>query len=344
MNNEDKLVQTSGTNSGVDDNSRSDLKTEISALEIFKDVPSSLLDRITPEMQQFFTDGAPLFHEGDSPSSLFLILHGQVCIAAGGIHLVSRGPYTIIGEQAFINGTNRSATARAQGMVRALVLPRDMTELLLANAAFSRNLLRQLSTKLSEATGERAFRYRNEQMLFTEFRAHVSPAVANRLLATGRSYGDPRYIDGVILLSDIRSFTNISATMSPEQIAVELGPYLESTVDIIHRYEGLVDKFIGDAVLAIWGYATTGTDLAVQALSCAKEMVIMAESLTFGGGPISIGVGLNAGRVFIGNVGGKGKRQFTVLGTPVNLTAPYEAASSWPRNDAANGLRLGLGV
>jgi CRP-like cAMP-binding protein len=110
-------------------------------------------------MQQFFTDGAPLFHEGDSPSSLFLILHGQVCIAAGGIHLVSRGPYTIIGEQAFINGTNRSATARAQGTVRALVLPRDMTQLLLANAAFSRNFLRQLSPKLSEASGERAFRY-----------------------------------------------------------------------------------------------------------------------------------------------------------------------------------------
>jgi adenylate cyclase len=100
---------------------------------------------------------------------------------------------------------------------------------------------------------------------------------------------------------------------------------LDATVEIIHRYDGLVDKFIGDAVLAIWGYVETGTDLAAQALACAQDLVLMAESLMFGGKPISVGVGLNAGRVFIGNVGGNGKRQFTVLGTPVNLTARYEA-------------------
>jgi len=325
MNNGNMLVLTSGTDTGVGDHARQDFKAELSALEIFKDVPGSLMDQITPEMQQFFPDGTPLFHEGDPADHLFLILHGQVCISAGGMHLVARGPYAIIGEQAFINETNRSATARAQGMVRGLVLPREVVQLLLANPAFSRNLLRQLSTKLAEATSERAFRYRNEQMLFTEFRAHVSPAVANRLLATGRSYGEPRYIDGVILLSDIRSFTDLSASMPSEQVAAELGPYLDATAEIIHRYDGLVDKFIGDAVLAIWGYAETGMDLAAQALACAKDLVLMAEPLTFGGKPISIGIGLNAGRVFIGNAGGNGKRQFTVLGTPVNLMARYEA-------------------
>ena len=325
MDNENMLVLTSGTGTEVGDHDRRDFKAELLALEIFKDVPGSLMDQITTEMQQFFADGTSLFHEGDPADHLFLVLHGQVCISAGGMHLIARGPYAVIGEQAFINETNRSATARAQGLVRALVLPRDVAELLLAHSAFSRNLLRQLSIKLSEATSERAFRYRNEQMLFTEFRAHVSPAVANRLLATGRSYGEPRYIDSVILLSDIRSFTELSASMPPEQVGAELGPYVDATVEIIHRYDGLVDKFIGDAVLAIWGYAETGTDLAAQALACAKDLVLMAESLTFGGKPIAIGIGLNAGRVFIGNIGGNGKRQFTVLGTPVNLTARYEA-------------------
>jgi CRP-like cAMP-binding protein len=276
MNNGSKPMLTVDANAGVGDGWRLDFKAELSALEIFKDVPGALMDRITPEMQQFFPHGTPLFHQGDPADSLFLILHGQVSITAGGMHLVARGPYAVIGEQAFINETNRTATARAQGMVRALVLPRDVTESLLANPAFSRNLLRQLSTKLAEATSERAFRYRNEQMLFTEFRAHVSPAVANRLLATGRSYGEPRYIDGVILLSDIRSFTDLSATMPPERVAAELGPYLDATVEIIHRYDGLVDKFIGDAVLAIWGYAETGTDLASQALACAKDLVLKA--------------------------------------------------------------------
>jgi CRP-like cAMP-binding protein len=158
---------------------------------------------------------------------------GRYAFLTAGMHLVARGPYAIIGEQAFINEANQSSSVRAQGMVRALVLQRDVAELLLANPAFSRNLLRQLSAKLAEATSERTFRCRNEQMLFTEFRAHVSPAAANRLLATGRSYGEPRYIDGVILLSDVRSFTELSASMPPEQVAAELSPYLDATVEII---------------------------------------------------------------------------------------------------------------
>jgi class 3 adenylate cyclase len=307
------------------DSKKLSLAAEIAGLQLFESVPSTLLDHVTPDMVQYFPDGDVLFHEGGAADNLILILHGQVCIVSDGMHLISRGPYAIIGEQAFINRTTRSATARAQGMVRALVIPREMAESLLVNAAFAQNLLRLVSAKLSESTAERAFRFRNEQALFTEFRSHVSATVANRLLATGKSYGDPRYIDGVILLSDIRSFSDLSACMSPEQIANDLSSYLDTTVEIIHRYEGLVDKFVGDAVLAIWGYAATETDLVWQAFSCAKEMVQCARSLTFGGKPISIGVGLNAGRVFMGNVGGDGKRQFTVLGTPVNLTARYEA-------------------
>ena len=136
------------------------------------------------------------------------------------------------------------------------MLPKALTELLFANSVFCQNILRHLSTKLAESTSERAFRYRNEIMLFAEFRAHLSPTVANRLLATGRSYGEPRFIDGVILLADIRSFTALSANMAPEQVAAELDPYLDAAVEIIHRYEGLVDKFIGDAVLAIFGCTT----------------------------------------------------------------------------------------
>ena len=54
-------------------------------------------------MQEFFHDGTALFHQGDRADHLFLILHGQVCISAGGIHLVARGPFSIIGEQAFIH-------------------------------------------------------------------------------------------------------------------------------------------------------------------------------------------------------------------------------------------------
>src|SRR6266480_5515893 len=70
--------------SGVCDHGRQDFKAELSALEIFKDVPGSLMDQITPELQEFFPDRTPLFHEGDPADKLLLILHGQVCISAGG--------------------------------------------------------------------------------------------------------------------------------------------------------------------------------------------------------------------------------------------------------------------
>src|SRR5205085_4732356 len=140
-------------------------------------------------------DGDVIFRQGDEADGLVILLHGQVCIrAADDIHLTTRQPYTVIGEQAFINETSRTATAVALGYVKALVVPRATVERLRANVAFVNNLLRVVSEKLAESTSERAVRFRNERMLFTEFRAHVSQEVANRLLSTGRSYGEPRYI------------------------------------------------------------------------------------------------------------------------------------------------------
>lgn len=119
------------------------------------------------------------------------------------------------------------------------------------NAAFVGNLLHLLSEKLVEASNERAYHFRNEQLLFSEFRAHLSPEITNHLLATGLAYGYPRYIDAVILFADIRSFTEALAGMFPHEVANQLGPYFDAMVTVIQSYEGLVDKFIGDAVMAI---------------------------------------------------------------------------------------------
>ncbi|MCA1480961.1 adenylate/guanylate cyclase domain-containing protein, partial [Bradyrhizobium sp. NBAIM08] len=152
------------------------------------------------------------------------------------------------------------------------------------------------------------YHYRQEQLLFAEFRAHVSPEVLNELLNSGREYGAPQFIDAVLLFADIREFTSHSSNMEPAAIAEQLSPYLDSVVDGIHRHGGMVDKFIGDAVFAIWGYSASGEDMVVSALECAEEMLSVAADLRFNGEPIRIGVGLNAGKVFIGNVGGAGKR------------------------------------
>lgn len=286
-----------------------------------------MLDLLTPDMVKFYRDGDVVFTQDDEAEDLMVLLRGQVCISANGTFLVARQPYEILGEQALIEGIRRTATGIAQGTVKALVIPRAIAERLINDPPFLRNLARALSQKLSQATSERAFRYRTEELLFSEFRAHVSDTVLNQLLAMGRNYGEPRFIDGVVLLSDIRSFTDLSADMEPAQIAAQLSPYLDAMVEIVHKHEGMVDKFIGDAVMALWGFSPTEKEMASQALNCAQEMVEAAARMTFGGQPIRIGVGLNAGRIFLGNVGGEGKRQFTVLGSAVNLTARFESAS-----------------
>jgi class 3 adenylate cyclase len=300
----------------------------LASLPLFSHVPSELLTSIIDEdVLRYYQDGDVIMYQGDRADGLFMLLHGQARILTDGIFLVTRSPYDILGELAFINQTVRNATVIAQGTVQALILHAPLVEHLMTNTVFLRNVLRLVAAKLHEATNERAFHFRNEQLLFHEFRAHLSPEIVQRLLATGKQYGMPRFIDAVLLFADIRSFTERSATMTPEQLAQELNPYLDAVVSVIHRHEGMVDKFIGDAVFALWGIAPGETDPIQQAFACAKEMFTTAARLSFGGNPITLGIGLNAGRVFIGNVGGEGKRQFTVLGHPVNLAARCESAT-----------------
>ncbi|HEU5384055.1 MAG TPA: adenylate/guanylate cyclase domain-containing protein [Ktedonobacteraceae bacterium] len=308
--------------------SRSVDQALLASLPLFAHIPSDLLELVALEHTVcFYHDGDVIMHQGDQADGLFILLHGQARVLNDGIFLVARSPYDILGELAFINQTVRNATIIAQGAVQALVLRTPLVERLMVNPIFLRNLLSLVAEKLQEATTERAFRFRNELLLFREFRAHLSPEVAQRLLATGKQYGMPRFIDAVLLFADIRSFTERSAMMTPEQIAQELNSYLDAVVSVIHRHEGMVDKFIGDAVFALWGIAPGEKDPIQQAFACAKEMLTTAAGLSFGGDPISLGIGLNAGRVFVGNVGGEEKRQFTVLGHPVNLAARCESAT-----------------
>ena len=295
-----------------------------SRIPLFSLVSSHVLQLITPDMVKHFKNGEIILRHGDEDTYLVVLLEGQACVYRGEIFIVCRAAPAVIGEQAFIDETARSATLIAQGFVKALILPAAIVNQLMLDNAFVRNLLRIVSCKLREATHDRERHYRREELLFSEFKAHASDAMVDSLLATGVDYGSPRFIeDAVILYSDIREFTTRCRGMSSEEIAEQLSLYLSEVVDIIHRHGGLVDKFVGDAVMAVWGY-TPSDRKAEDAFECAQEMVRAAAGMQFGGHPIRIGVGLNAGEVFSGNVGNDSKKQFTVLGMPVNLAARFE--------------------
>jgi adenylate cyclase len=278
---------------------------DVSEIPLFIGVDPAVTAVLTRDMIRTYRRGDVIYRAGETANHLHAIQLGRIATTADDQQPTTHGPGELIGAQAFVDRVARSASATALGDSQTLSIPHVIVERLLADRAFSRNLLVALSRKLHDAARDRAERYRHERLLFSEFRAHVSEEVAERLLDSGLDYGKPRRIPAVILFSDIRNFTPRSASLEPEEIAAQLSAYFDEIVDIIHAHGGMVDKFIGDAVMAVWGFvASPQEELATSAYDCARAMIVAAAKRTFAGAPLSIGVGLNAGDVFMGNVGG----------------------------------------
>jgi adenylate cyclase len=135
--------------------------------------------------------------------------------------------------------------------------------------------------------------------------------------------------DLTILFSDVRNFTTLSEKSDPAELIKLLNEYLEAMTEIIFKHDGVVDKFMGDGILAYWGAFTPGKNHAVLAAKASLEMLERLEELNRrwieeGRNPIAIGIGVNTGEVVFGNVGTGKKVEFSVIGDPVNLAARLE--------------------
>ncbi len=132
-----------------------------------------------------------------------------------------------------------------------------------------------------------------------------------------------------VFFSDIRGFTTISEKLTPRELTDLLNRYLTRMTDIILEDKGVVDKYIGDAIMAFWGAPLKDKDhpyLAVQSsLSMLEELdTFNAESEANGQLPINIGIGLNTGTVIVGNMGSTQRFDYTIMGDPVNLGSRIE--------------------
>ena len=160
---------------------------------------------------------------------------------------------------------------------------------------------------------------------FTRF---VNPHVVHDLLKRG---GFPEKGEGrdiTILFSDIRGFTTLSETRTPEEIVSLLNRYFERQVEVIFRHGGCLDKFIGDAIMAFWGAPLDDKDHAKQAVLAALEMgealeQFKAELKELGKG-FDIGIGLNSGPAVVGLLGSENKREYTAIGDTVNVASRIE--------------------
>ncbi len=133
-----------------------------------------------------------------------------------------------------------------------------------------------------------------------------------------------------VLFSDIRGFTSMSEKMSAEDVSMILNEYFTEMEPIITKYNGVINKFIGDAVMAIFGEPIQDINHPQNAVKCAYEMLKKVEYLRekwlYEGKPkIEIGVGINTGEVFIGNIGSESRMEYTVIGDTVNLASRIES-------------------
>ena len=313
---------------GVQIQVTSTAKIDLATIPLFFGVDEAAIGDSFAEWLHFYRDGQSIVAEGEPANSMIVILHGEVAIMSSDTFLVTRRAPDVIGEQGFLAAdSRRTASAVARGTVKVLRIPQAAVERLqAADHRFTRNLLKIVSAKLADATSERAFRYRNENRLIAAFDSHLSPEITARLLALGEEYGRPRLINGVVLFADVRGFTSTSLSLPPAVLAEQLGGYLDEMVKILLEHHAYVDKFIGDAVMGVWGFPFEAENQASEAFDCARRMVVRAAEKTIGGKPVRIGVGLSAGSIFCGNIGSDLKRQFTVLGPAVNLAARCESA------------------
>ncbi|MDR0584786.1 MAG: adenylate/guanylate cyclase domain-containing protein [Treponema sp.] len=179
---------------------------------------------------------------------------------------------------------------------------------------------------------------KKEERIRQIFQKYVPKDVIERFFASPEKMlvGDKRRLS--ILFSDIRSFTTISEGMAPDDLVNSLNRYFSGQVDIIYNRRGIVDKYIGDAIMAFWGAPEKHDDDALQSVLSGLDMIDALAGFNetqrrLGKPEFHIGVGINYGEVTVGNIGSERKMDYTVIGDAVNLASRMEGLTKTCRQD-----------
>jgi adenylate cyclase len=157
------------------------------------------------------------------------------------------------------------------------------------------------------------------------FGQQVSPAVVKQLLAQPTGI-QSELRDVCVLVLDIRGFTAFAETAAPDAIVNYLNGLWSKAVEIVNRHHGIVNKFLGDGFMAVFGAPLVMGNHCQNAINAARELVVDIKRATDAGEipPTQIGIGLHSGEALVGNIGSADRREYTVIGDVVNVAFRIE--------------------
>ena len=198
-----------------------------------------------------------------------------------------------------------------------------------------RQTAKELEGRVKERTADLAFANtdleKRNGLIRQVFGRYLSDEVVTTLLESPERLelgGDRRKV--TILTSDLRGFTSLSERLSPEEVVKILNIYLEYMTDVITRYQGTIDEFMGDGILVLFGAPVRREDDAVRAVACGCAMQLAMEAVNekmkqLDLPSLQMGIGINTGFVVVGNIGSEKRTKYSIIGSPVNLTYRIES-------------------
>ena len=172
----------------------------------------------------------------------------------------------------------------------------------------------------------------SEKRVRSTMARYMSKEVADQLLESGEQelIGKDQTVS--ILFSDVRGFTTIAEQIGARETVAMLNSYFTEMVDVIFEHKGILDKYIGDAIMALFGAPFAGPNDADNAIATANQMMVELKALNLkrtaaGEKPIDIGLGVSTGNVIVGNIGSIKRMEYTVIGDSVNLASRLEGAN-----------------